>query len=66
VASIQQPDDRDQTPPSTDLPPVVSIPPVRQLTSEELFAGRHEIEIRHDGESYRLRITRNGKLILHK
>lgn len=37
-----------------------------QITSEELFAGRQEIEIRHAGENYRLRITKNGKLILHK
>ncbi len=36
------------------------------ISSEELFAGRREIEILHDGECYRLRITRNGKLILHK
>lgn len=38
----------------------------RVLTSAELFAGRQEIKILHQGESYRLRITRNGKLILHK
>ncbi len=36
------------------------------VSSEELFAGRQEVEIQHEGESYRLRITRNGKLILHK
>ncbi len=37
-----------------------------QITSEELLGDRQEIEIRHSGESYRLRITKNGKLILHK
>ena len=37
-----------------------------QITSQELLGDRREIEIRHDGESYRLRITKNGKLILHK
>lgn len=41
-----------------------SAPP--QITSQELFGDRQEIEIRHAGESYRLRITKNGKLILHK
>ncbi|MBI1311551.1 hemin uptake protein HemP [bacterium] len=69
MASTSQPDDRKPDP---------SVPvqatgdasnarsEIRQLTSEELFAGRQEIEIQHDGEQYRLRITRNGKLILHK
>jgi hemin uptake protein HemP len=36
------------------------------ITSDELFAGRQEIQICHAGECYRLRITRSGKLILHK
>jgi hemin uptake protein HemP len=31
-----------------------------------LFRGRQEILIGHHGETYRLRITRNGKLILTK
>ncbi len=35
-------------------------------TSEELFAGTKEVVIWHGKEPYRLRITRNGKLILHK
>jgi hemin uptake protein HemP len=38
----------------------------RELTSEELLAGQQEICIRHGEEIYRLRLTRNGKLILHK
>ncbi len=31
-----------------------------------LFDGAREIEIEHNGEIYRLRITRQGKLILNK
>ena len=36
------------------------------LRSEDLLQGRHELLIEHAGEVYRLRVTRNGKLILHK
>lgn len=31
-----------------------------------LFQGSQEILIAHNGETYRLRITKNGKLILTK
>ncbi|MGE0230284.1 MAG: hemin uptake protein HemP [Flavobacteriaceae bacterium] len=34
--------------------------------SSELFRGCNEIIIRHDDANYRLRITRQGKLILNK
>lgn len=34
--------------------------------SEELFGAKKEVVILHDGEEYRLRITRNNKLILTK
>lgn len=40
------------------LPPAVS--------AELLFCGAKEIVIRHQGDDYRLRITRNDKLILTK
>ena len=43
-------------------PPVKS----RELNSTELLSGQQEIFIRHGEELYRLRVTRNGKLILHK
>ena len=36
------------------------------IASEALLKGGREILIRHAGEVYRLRLTRNGKLILHK
>jgi hemin uptake protein HemP len=45
-------------PPETDSP--------RIFDSEELLGGRQEILIRHHGEIYRLRLTRNDKLILNK
>jgi hemin uptake protein HemP len=40
--------------------------PVRVFTSAELFAGATEIAIEHQGARYRLKITRQGKLILNK
>lgn len=36
------------------------------IESTSLFGDRQEIGIRHRGEVYRLRVTRNGKLILNK
>jgi len=39
---------------------------IRTLDSAALFAGRTEIVIDHDGALYRLKITRQGKLILNK
>ena len=42
-----------------------SFPP-SPIPAECLFQGSHEIQISHQGERYRLRITRNGKLILTK
>ena len=38
----------------------------REISSEELFAGGHEIRIRHAREVYTLRRTSKGKLILTK
>lgn len=37
-----------------------------RLKSEELFRGTHELVIEHHGQEYRLRLTRNDKLILNK
>lgn len=36
------------------------------ITTAELFGTLREIIILHAGEEYRLRITKNGKLILTK
>ncbi|MBB3522102.1 hemin uptake protein HemP [Rhizobium sp. BK456] len=38
----------------------------RILESADLFRGANEIMIRHEGVTYRLKITRQGKLILNK
>ena len=40
--------------------------PSRTVTSEALFNGLYEIGIDHAGSLYRLKITRQGKLILNK
>jgi len=51
-------------------PPTVSsaleAPALRCLESAELFNAGHEVAIRHGNEIYRLRRTRQGKLILTK
>lgn len=36
------------------------------IDAEQLFRGRKEIVISHNGDRYVLRITRHGKLILNK
>ena len=36
------------------------------IDSAQLLANRKEVQIRHAGEVYRLRVTKNGKLILNK
>ena len=54
------------------LPPPASPPSERTsappdvIATHALFRGSQEILISHNGEHYRLRITRNGKLILTK
>ena len=40
--------------------------PSRTIDSVALFRGDHEIGIEHHGALYRLKITRQGKLILNK
>lgn len=41
-------------------------PQPRTISSGELLGQSHELVISHKGETYRLRITRNDKLILTK
>lgn len=38
----------------------------RVISSGELLCGEKEVLIEHAGSVYRLRLTRSGKLILHK
>jgi hemin uptake protein HemP len=39
---------------------------LREIDSARLLQGGNEILIRHGDEVYRLRLTKNGKLILQK
>jgi hemin uptake protein HemP len=53
--------------PPTEIPrsPPTQIPR-ESWRSEELLGSRTEVLIEHNGELYRLRRTRQGKLILYK
>ncbi|MBI2933543.1 MAG: hemin uptake protein HemP [Planctomycetes bacterium] len=59
--SFNKDGDGASTPPANPLPPAP-----RHVRSEDLMAGSPELVIDHAGQAYRLRITRNGKLILTK
>jgi hemin uptake protein HemP len=48
------------------LPRPAAMRPARTVASAAVFKGETEIGIEHHGELYRLRITRQGKLILTK
>lgn len=52
--------------PQAERPAAIRPLAVRTVTSESLFHGDHEISIDHRGAMYRLKITRQGKLILNK
>lgn len=55
----------DRGPAQGDSPaPAASQPPC--VRSSELLAGGREMHIRHGDDTYRLILTRNGKLILQK
>jgi hemin uptake protein HemP len=54
------------TPPDSRAASSESSPPSTVLTTEHLFGQSREIAILHQGETYRLRITKNDKLILTK
>lgn len=55
---------RDPVPPPSAAPTPRSELP--RLSVRDLFAGRTEIILDHNGEDYRLRITARGRLILTK
>ncbi|MDL2405375.1 hemin uptake protein HemP [Rhizobium calliandrae] len=46
--------------------PLMAAPQTRIVESTDIFRGQTEIMIRHDGVIYRMKITRQGKLILNK
>ena len=52
-----------RTAPATPAPPAHRL---NGMDSRTLFAGAKEVLILHHGEPYRLRETRQGKLILTK
>lgn len=55
--------------PSSKAMPVtkpMTLSATRALNSHTLLGGQDEIAIRHGNETYRLRRTRQGKLILTK
>jgi len=56
------------SPPAPASPrfPVESGQRAGTVPAELLFQGSQEILIGHNGDTYRLRITKNGKLILTK
>ncbi|GAB5444182.1 MAG: hypothetical protein Fues2KO_45310 [Fuerstiella sp.] len=45
--------------------PAPEVPQIR-LSFTEVAKGQTEIIIEHEGQDYRLRATRNGKLLLNK
>ena len=49
-----------------ELPRESSLKQMRIILSAELLQGEREVCIDHEGEIYRLRLTRNQKLILQK
>jgi hemin uptake protein HemP len=52
--------------PTPGNPQPETLPPGRVLRSEDILAGHREVQIVHEGQTYRLRVTRRGKLILQK
>jgi hemin uptake protein HemP len=55
---IPPPDSRETEPARQDA--------VREISSEEILRGTKTVVITHDGVQYRLHVTKNNKLILHK
>ncbi len=52
--------------PPTEAPTAPSPKPPPAVASEELLRGGRELVIRHGRETYLLRVTATGKLILTK
>ncbi|QLL63834.1 hemin uptake protein HemP [Sinorhizobium mexicanum] len=63
MAETVTPNDTDTARPSQ---PSLADRSQRIVESRDLFRGDSEILISHDGAIYRMRITRQGKLILNK
>jgi len=54
------------TPGTDDATPETADPVLRVVDSSLIFGADTEVLIRHEGELYRIRITRRGRLILQK
>ncbi|MGG6896881.1 MULTISPECIES: hemin uptake protein HemP [Rhizobium] len=54
--------DKTPTPPARSA----AAPQLRIVESTDIFRGQTEIMIKHEGVIYRMKITRQGKLILNK
>ncbi len=52
--------------PQQVLPPLARTSGPARIDGAQLFGGQREVLIVHNGEEYRLRITRQEKLILTK
>ncbi|HKQ10393.1 MAG TPA: hemin uptake protein HemP [Rhizomicrobium sp.] len=46
--------------------PISAVKPVKRIAVNDLLNGGREAVLLHEGGEYRLRLTRNGKLILTK
>jgi hemin uptake protein HemP len=56
----------DHVPAAPAVAPATVVPAAAGFDSRDLMRGHREILIRHAGQTYRLRHTRNDKLILVK
>lgn len=65
VTHSDQPQPADVNPPASPEPPA-NASGQRVIDAGELLAGEQEVIIRNGDQFYRLRRTRQGKLILHK
>ena len=61
---LKQPEPNPENVPPTGMATGIRHP--RQVRSEALLQGDRELQIIHGDEIYRLSVTRQGKLILHK
>ena len=52
--------------PAPQPQPARATPPPRTIDSQTLFGTASQVLIAHQGETYKLQITRQGKLILTK
>lgn len=66
IINSMNPDDPPNPLHRSGLNPPQRAQAVPRLSSRELFRNSKELVIEHQGQEYRLRLTRNDKLILNK